>query len=62
MENYIGHRAKIGVIIPSTNTAVEYDLQRFVAAGLRGHLSRPAGSSSSTPTCPPTTTSCTSWS
>jgi len=36
MENYIGHRAKVGVIIPSTNTAVEYDLQRFTAAGLRG--------------------------
>lgn len=36
MENYIGHRAKIGVIIPSTNTAVEYDLGRFLQAGLRG--------------------------
>jgi maleate isomerase len=36
MENYIGHRAKIGVIIPSTNTAVEYDIGRFQAAGLRG--------------------------
>ncbi len=36
MENYIGHRAKIAVIIPSTNTAVEYDLGRFLAAGLRG--------------------------
>lgn len=36
MENYIGHRAKIAVIIPSTNTAVEYDLGRMLAAGLRG--------------------------
>lgn len=36
MQNYIGHRAKIGVIIPSTNTAVEYDLQKLAAAGLRG--------------------------
>lgn len=36
MENYIGHRAKIAVIIPSTNTAVEYDLGRFLAAGLSG--------------------------
>jgi maleate isomerase len=36
MQNYIGHRAKVGVIIPSTNTAVEYDLQRLVRAGLRG--------------------------
>lgn len=35
-ENYIGHRAKVGVIIPSTNTAVEYDLGRLLAAGLRG--------------------------
>jgi maleate isomerase len=42
MENYIGHRAKIGVIIPSTNTAVEYDLQRLVAAGLRGVTWHPA--------------------
>jgi maleate isomerase len=36
MENYIGHRAKVGVIIPSTNTAVEYDIGRLQVAGLRG--------------------------
>ncbi|MCO5320701.1 MAG: hypothetical protein M9922_04820 [Microthrixaceae bacterium] len=36
MDNYIGHRAKVGVVIPSTNTAVEYDLQKLSAAGLRG--------------------------
>ena len=36
MENYIGHRAKMGLIIPSTNTAVEYDAGRLMAAGLRG--------------------------
>lgn len=42
MQNYIGHRAKVGVIIPSTNTAVEYDLQRLIAAGLRGVTWHPA--------------------
>ena len=42
MQNYIGHRAKVGVIIPSTNTAVEYDLQRLTAAGLRGVTWHPA--------------------
>ena len=30
LDNYIGHRAKIGVIIPSTNTSVEYDCQRLI--------------------------------
>lgn len=41
-QNYIGHRAKVGVIIPSTNTAVEYDLQKLAAAGLRGVTWHPA--------------------
>ena len=34
LEHYISHRAKIGVIIPSTNTAVEYDLQKLLPRGL----------------------------
>ena len=30
MDNYqIARRAQIGVVIPSTNTGVEYDLQKF---------------------------------
>ena len=40
MRNYIGHRAKIGVILPSTNTAVEYDLQKIQARGVTWHPSR----------------------
>ena len=39
-DNYIGHRAKIGVIIPSTNTAVEYDCQRIIPRGVSWHFSR----------------------
>ena len=38
--NYIGHRAKIGVIVPSTNTAVEYDIQKITAPGVTWHPSR----------------------
>lgn len=38
--NYLGHRAQIGVIIPSTNTAVEYDLQKFNLPGVTWHPSR----------------------
>ena len=40
MENYIGARAKIGVIIPATNTGVEYDLQKFNLDGVTWHPSR----------------------
>lgn len=41
MENYqIAHRAQIGVIIPSTNTGVEYDLQKFALEGVTWHPSR----------------------
>ncbi len=40
MENYIGSRAKIGVIIPATNTGVEYDLQKFNLDGVTWHPSR----------------------
>ncbi len=40
MENYIGHRAKIGVIVPSTNTAVEYDSTKVLPRGVTWHPSR----------------------
>ena len=41
MDNYqIAHRAQIGVIIPSTNTGVEYDLQKFRIDGVSWHSSR----------------------
>ncbi len=34
LHNYVGHRAKIGVIIPSTNISVEYDCQQIVPRGV----------------------------
>lgn len=40
LDNYIGHRARIGVIIPSTNTSVEYDCQRIIPRGVSWHFSR----------------------
>lgn len=40
MRNYIGHRAKIAVVLPSTNTAVEYDLQKLALRGVTWHPSR----------------------
>ena len=41
MDNYqIARRAQIGVIIPSTNTGVEYDLQKFHLDGVTWHPSR----------------------
>jgi len=40
VENYVGHRAKIGVIIPSTNTSVEYDCQRILPRGVSWHTAR----------------------
>jgi len=41
MDNYqIGRRARIGVLIPSTNTGVEYDLQKFALDGVTWHPSR----------------------
>jgi maleate isomerase len=41
MELYqIARRAQIGVIIPSTNTGVEYDLQKFNLDGVTWHPSR----------------------
>ncbi len=41
MQNYqIANRAQIGVVIPSTNTGVEYDLQKFHLDGVTWHPSR----------------------
>ncbi len=41
MDNYqIARRAQIGVLIPSTNTGVEYDLQKFHLDGVTWHPSR----------------------
>jgi len=41
MKNYqIAQRAQIGVIIPATNTGVEYDLQKFIVQGVTWHPSR----------------------
>ena len=39
-DNYIGHRAKIGVVVPSTNTSVEYDCQQFIVRGVSWHTTR----------------------
>jgi len=41
MDNYqIAKRARIGVLVPSTNTGVEYDLQKFAIDGVTWHPSR----------------------
>ncbi len=41
MNNYqVANRARIGVLIPSTNTGVEYDLQKFGLTGVSWHPSR----------------------
>jgi maleate isomerase len=41
MDNYqIARRARIGVLVPSTNTGVEYDLQKFSMDGVTWHPSR----------------------
>ena len=41
MDNYqVARRARIGVLIPSTNTGVEYDLQKFALDGVTWHPSR----------------------
>jgi len=39
-EPWIGPRGRIGVIIPSTNIAVEYDCQRIIPAGVTWHFGR----------------------
>lgn len=40
LDNYVGHRAKIGVIIPSTNVSVEYDCQHILPRGVSWHFAR----------------------
>jgi len=40
LDNYVGHRAKIGVIIPSTNISVEYDCQQIVPPGVVWNFGR----------------------
>lgn len=40
LDNYVGHRAKIGVIIPSTNISVEYDCQKIIPRGVSWHFAR----------------------
>jgi maleate isomerase len=39
-EPWIGARARIGVIIPSTNIGVEYDCQRIIPQGVTWHFAR----------------------
>ena len=39
-EPWIGSRARIGVVIPSTNIAVEYDCQRILPPGVTWHFAR----------------------
>jgi maleate isomerase len=39
-EDWIGHRSRIGVILPSTNTAVEYDCQQLCPPGVTWHFGR----------------------
>ena len=39
-EPWIGSRARIGVIIPSTNIGVEYDCQRIIPEGVTWHFGR----------------------
>ena len=39
-ERYVGARARIGFVIPATNTALEYDLQKIVLPGVTWHTGR----------------------
>lgn len=39
-ESWIGSRGRIGVVIPSTNIAVEYDCQRLPLPGVTWHFGR----------------------
>ncbi len=39
-ERWIGERARIGIAIPSTNIAVEYDCQRVLPEGVTWHFGR----------------------
>lgn len=40
LDNYVGHRAKIGVVIPSTNISVEYDCQKILPRGVVWNFAR----------------------
>ena len=39
-ERWIGKRARIGIAVPSTNIAVEYDCQRILPEGVTWHIGR----------------------
>lgn len=39
-ESWIGNRGRIGVVIPSTNIAVEYDCQKLPLPGITWHFGR----------------------
>jgi maleate isomerase len=39
-EPWIGARARIGVVLPSTNIGVEYDCQRIIPPGVTWHFAR----------------------
>lgn len=39
-ETWIGVRGRIGVVVPSTNTAVEYDCQQIRLSGVSWHFAR----------------------
>jgi len=39
-EPWVGLRGKVGVVIPSTNTAVEYDLSNLRLPGVTWHIGR----------------------
>ncbi len=39
-ERWIGERARIGIAVPSTNIAVEYDCQRIIPEGVTWHFGR----------------------
>ena len=49
LDNYVGHRAKIGVIIPSTNVSVEYDCQRILPRGVSCTGCQPGASTAASP-------------
>ena len=40
MPDVVGYRAKIGVIVPSTNTVVEHDFARVRPPGVTFHSGR----------------------
>ena len=40
MPDVVGWRAKLGVIVPSTNTVVEHDFNRMAPTGVTCHAGR----------------------